>query len=46
MVVAANLEPATIHGVESHGMILAAGLDEPQALIVVNRDCPPGTVVR
>ncbi len=46
VVVVANLEPATIHGVESQGMILAAGAEKPEALIVTDRDCKPGTVIR
>ncbi len=46
VVVVANLEPATIHGVESQGMILAVGAEEPEALVVADRLCPPGTVVR
>ncbi len=46
VVVVANLEPATIHGVESHGMILAAGADEPEALVITDSKCPPGTIVR
>jgi len=44
--VVTNLEPATIHGVESHGMILAAGADEPEALVITDSKCPPGTIVR
>ncbi len=46
VVVVANLEPATIHGVESHGMILAAGADEPEALVITHSKCPPGTIIR
>ncbi len=46
VVVVANLEPATIHGVESHGMILAAGADEPEALVITDSKCPPGTIIR
>ena len=46
VVIVANLEPARIRGVESRGMLLAAGEDEPLALVVVDRDCPPGTKVR
>ena len=45
VVVVANLEPATIHGVQSQGMILAAGEKEPVALIVADRDCQPGEKV-
>jgi len=46
VIVVTNLEPATIHGVESHGMILAAGADEPEALVITDSKCPPGTIVR
>jgi len=46
VVVVANLESATIHGVESHGMILAAGADEPEALVVTDSKCQPGTIIR
>ncbi len=46
VVVVTNLEPATIHGVQSHGMILAAGADEPEALVITDSKCPPGTIVR
>jgi methionyl-tRNA synthetase len=46
VVVIANLEPATIRGVESRGMLLAAGEDAPVALVVLAQDCPPGTKVR
>jgi len=46
LILVANLEPATIHGVHSQGMILAAGEKEPLALIVTDRECPPGEKVR
>ncbi len=46
VVVVANLELATIHGVESHGMILAAGANEPEALVITDSKCPPGTIIR
>lgn len=46
VVLVANLEPATIRGVESRGMVLAAGETEPCGLVVLDRDCPPGTKVR
>jgi methionyl-tRNA synthetase len=41
----ANLKPARIRGVVSHGMILAAGSD-PLSLAVFDRDVPPGTSVK
>jgi len=44
VVMVTNLEPATIFGVESRGMILAAGDDA--ALLIPNRDVEPGTRIR
>jgi methionyl-tRNA synthetase len=46
VVVVANLAPAKIRGVESQGMLLAAGAKVPAALVTLDRDCPPGTKVR
>ncbi len=46
VVVVANLQPATIHGTESNGMILAAGEEEPLALITTDADVAPGEKVR
>ncbi len=46
LVVVANLEPATIRGVESNGMILAATEGRTAlALVTVDRDCPNGSPV-
>lgn len=42
----ANLKPATIRGVESQGMILAAGDKQVLALSAFDRDVPAGTKVR
>lgn len=46
IVLVANLEPAKIRGVESQGMILAAGGDVPLALVVPDREVPAGSKVR
>ena len=46
VVVVANLEPATIRGVQSNGMVLAAGGKVPVALVTLDRDCAPGEKVR
>jgi len=46
VVLVANLKPAKIGGVKSHGMILAAGEEVPLALVTLDGDCPPGTKVR
>ncbi len=47
VIVVANMEPATIHGVLSQGMILGAGCGTGYdiALLTVNRDVPNGTRV-
>jgi methionyl-tRNA synthetase len=42
----ANLKPATIRGVKSEGMVLAAGGDAVLGLSTVEPDLPAGTVVR
>jgi methionyl-tRNA synthetase len=42
----ANLKPATIRGVRSEGMILAAGDEQVVALSGLDRDAAPGTKVR
>lgn len=46
VVVVANLEPTTIHGLQSQGMILAVGDKRPLALVTTDRECPPGSIVR
>jgi methionyl-tRNA synthetase len=46
VVLVANLKPAKIGGVQSHGMILAAGEREPLAIVTLDRDCPVGSKVR
>ena len=46
LVLVANLKPATIGGVRSHGMILAAGAEKPLALVTLDGECPPGEKVR
>ena len=44
VVVAANLKPAKIFGIESNGMILAAG--DQASLLTPLKDVPPGTLIR
>jgi methionyl-tRNA synthetase len=48
VVVVANLEPATLMGVQSQGMVLAGSTDNDGALAVLtlDRDLPPGAKVR
>jgi methionine--tRNA ligase beta chain len=41
-----NLEPRSIRGVESQGMILAASVDGKPFLLYPDRDVPPGSEVR
>jgi methionyl-tRNA synthetase len=48
IVVVANLKPARIRGVESRGMLLAAGgraEGEELGLVTLDNDIPPGTRV-
>ena len=42
----ANLEPATIRGVESNGMILAAGNEEKVLFITPEKDIEIGSKIR
>jgi methionyl-tRNA synthetase len=44
VVVVANLQPAKIFGIESNGMILAAG--EQASLLMPEKEVPPGTKIR
>ena len=44
--VVANMAPATIRGVESNGMILAAQDGENMAVISPDKDISPGTTVK
>ncbi|MDQ7786507.1 MAG: methionine--tRNA ligase subunit beta [Thermodesulfovibrionales bacterium] len=41
-----NLEPRTIRGVESHGMILAAVSDGKAVLMHPDKEVPPGSIIR
>ncbi len=45
VVVVANLEPATLMGVESNGMVLAGSEGDTLALLTLDRDLPPGAKV-
>src|SRR3990167_1770412 len=38
-----NLEPRTIRGLESNGMLFAVGTNETFAFLTPDRDVPPGT---
>ncbi len=46
VVVVANLEPATIRGIESQGMILAASEGDKIVLVAPAEDIPNGAKVR
>jgi methionyl-tRNA synthetase len=46
IVLVANLKPATIRGVESRGMLLAASEGESLALVSLDRQLLPGAKVR
>jgi methionyl-tRNA synthetase len=46
IVVVANLKPATLMGVESRGMLLAASLDGAPCLLGVDTPVPPGTGIK
>lgn len=46
VVVVANLQPATIMGVESQGMVLAATADAGPVLVGLDRDVTAGVRVR
>jgi methionyl-tRNA synthetase len=41
-----NLEPRTIMGIESQGMVLAADPEDGPALLMVEKEVPPGTKIR
>ncbi|WP_202882237.1 hypothetical protein [Candidatus Manganitrophus noduliformans] len=42
----ANLQPAKIMGVESQGMLLAAGAEEVLELATFLEEIPPGTRIK
>ena len=46
LVLVANLKPAKIRGIESQGMILAAESKEGCAVVILDREIPPGTRVK
>ncbi len=46
VVVVANLEPVTLMGVTSNGMVLAGSEGDTLALLTLDRDLPPGARVR
>ena len=46
VVIVANLQPATLMGVESNGMVLAASLDGKAVLCTFDGEVPPGTRIK
>ena len=46
IIVITNLEPATLKGVESQGMLLAAVADEEPVLLVPEKKVPVGSKIR
>ena len=46
MILVANLEPATIRGVESQGMVLAAADVKDLVLVTLEKEIPSGTQVQ
>lgn len=45
IVVVANLEPRTLMGLESQGMLLAADCGNEPALLMPDREVPPGATI-
>jgi methionine--tRNA ligase beta chain len=41
-----NLEPRTIRGIESHGMILAVDVAGEPVIIHPEKEVPPGSIIR
>lgn len=46
IVIIANLEPRQMMGLESQGMVLAAGDGEVVSLLQPDKDIPPGTPIK
>ncbi len=46
VIIVANLKPAKLMGVESQGMVLAAGDDEVSALLTTLEEVPPGSKIK
>ena len=45
VIIVANLQPATLMGVESNGMVLAASHEGTVSLLTLDKDVPPGSTV-
>ncbi len=46
VVVILNIEPRKIRGIESNGMLLAAKDEESLAIVTLNREIKPGSIVQ
>jgi methionine--tRNA ligase beta chain len=46
IVVVVNLEPKTLMGIESQGMLLAADVEGRPVLLRPDKEVPPGTKIR
>lgn len=46
IIIAANLEPRSLMGFESEGMLLAASDEQGPAFLTPEREVPPGTGIR
>ena len=46
LVIVANLQPATLMGIESNGMVLAATHGDTVSLLTVDKDVPSGSRVK
>jgi methionyl-tRNA synthetase len=46
VIIVANLEPATLMGIESNGMVLAASDEGTVSLLTLDKDVPPGSRVK
>ena len=46
IVVVVNLEPKTLRGVTSYGMLLAAQSEDKVVILTPEKDIPPGSLIR
>jgi methionine--tRNA ligase beta chain len=46
IVIVANLEPRSLMGLESHGMIVAGSDDQGVAIVSPDRELPTGTILK
>ncbi len=46
IILVTNLEPAVIRGIQSEGMLLAAGEGDEISLLTIDKDIPAGSIIR